>query len=220
MDGMVWAVALLAVGLVVMVLEVFVPSGGVLGFVSIVAIVAGVVTAFNEAGLLAGLSLLATAVVLVPFVLLAAFHWFPVTPLGRRVLPDPPEPEDVLPARGRREALRALVGRRGIVASELVPWGQVVVGDSRVEALSIEGPLGEGLIVTVVGIDGMGVTVRRAEEPPPAPAASRPPAPSVDPPPPGPESASGAVAAPAGESRLSRTLEEFDFSDLDSRPEA
>jgi len=213
MDGMLWAFALLAVGLVVMVLEVFVPSGGVLGFVSIVAVVAGIVTAFNEGGLLAGFSLLASAVVLVPVVLLAAFRWFPITPLGRRVLPDPPQPEDVLPDRGRREALRALVGRRGIVVSELVPWGEVAVGDSRVEAFSIEGPIGEGQVVTVVGIDGMGAAVRRAEgQRPTGEDPSRPQARSA--------AASGvpspAQVPPAGDSRLSRTLEEFDFDRLES----
>ena len=39
MNTLVWVVALLVLGLAVMVLEVFVPSGGILGFVSIVALI-------------------------------------------------------------------------------------------------------------------------------------------------------------------------------------
>ena len=45
MNSLFWTVILLAVGLLVMVLEVFVPSGGVLGLLSVVALGAGVVTA-------------------------------------------------------------------------------------------------------------------------------------------------------------------------------
>jgi membrane-bound ClpP family serine protease len=46
MSTLVWVVSLLVLGLGVMVLEVFVPSGGILGFVSILALVASVATAF------------------------------------------------------------------------------------------------------------------------------------------------------------------------------
>lgn len=213
MEGMVWAIALMIVGLVVMILEVFVPSGGVLGFVSIVAVIAAITTAFTQTGVLAGMALLASAVVLVPSVLLAAFRLFPVTPLGRRILPDPPTPEDVLPDRRRRETLRSLVGRRGVVVSELVPWGQVAVGEARIDAFSVEGPIGEGQVVTILGIEGLGAAVRRSDDSPntasgnadgkwPEDVSAR----ATD---------AGKESRPVGgDSRLSRTLEEFDFRDL------
>ena len=41
MSALVWVAALFLVGLGIIVLEVFVPSGGVLGFVSLAALVAG-----------------------------------------------------------------------------------------------------------------------------------------------------------------------------------
>ena len=77
--------------LLVMVLEVFIPSGGLLGFISIAAIVAAVATAFAEQGIGAGLLVLAETAVAVPATLAIAFHLFPATPLGRRILPTPPE---------------------------------------------------------------------------------------------------------------------------------
>ena len=58
MNALLWVASLLFVGLAVMVLEVFVPSGGVLGFISVVAIVAAVVTAFVEQGPAVGLAAL------------------------------------------------------------------------------------------------------------------------------------------------------------------
>ena len=87
MNPLLWVIALLAVGLIVMVLEVFVPSGGVLGFVSVAALLAAIATAFMELGPMAGMTVLAITVISVPAVLGLAFRWFPETPLGRRVLP-------------------------------------------------------------------------------------------------------------------------------------
>ena len=74
MSPLVWVVLLLALGLAVLVAEVFVPSGGVLGFVSVMAILAAVTTAFLELGAGAGLVVLAVVVVTVPVVLGFAFR--------------------------------------------------------------------------------------------------------------------------------------------------
>ena len=69
MTPLFWIVVLLAVGLLVMVLEVFVPSGGILGFVSVVAIIAAIVMAFVEQGPAVGMLVLTAAVFTVPGVL-------------------------------------------------------------------------------------------------------------------------------------------------------
>jgi hypothetical protein len=85
MNPLLWIALLLLVGLAMMVLEVFVPSGGVLGFLSVVAMIAAIVTAFVEQGATLGMAVLATTFVAVPAALGMAFRWFPQTPLGRRV---------------------------------------------------------------------------------------------------------------------------------------
>ena len=64
MNTLVWVVVLLLLGLAVMVLEVFVPSGGILGFVSVLALISAVATAFLEQGTTAGM--VALAVVVLP----------------------------------------------------------------------------------------------------------------------------------------------------------
>ena len=112
MSGLLWVVALAGLGLVVMVLEVFVPSGGVLGFLSLLAIVAAVATAFFELGVTAGVIVTGVVVVAVPAVLALAFRWFPETPLGRRVLPPPPDPLEMLPDAPTRLRLKELPAAR------------------------------------------------------------------------------------------------------------
>lgn len=163
MSAVVWVAALFLVGIGVIVLEVFVPSGGVLGFVSLAAIVASIATAFLELGAGAGTTMLALSVVIVPLILGLAFRWFPETALGRRVLPPPPEPDDVVPDVPRRKRARDLIGQRGRTTSDLLPWGTVDVGGETIDGVSEGGPIDAGADVVVVASQGGAVVVRRAE---------------------------------------------------------
>ena len=156
MNPLLWVIALLAVGLVVMVLEVFVPSGGVLGFVSVAALLAAIATAFMELGPVAGMTVLAITVISVPAVLGLAFRWFPETPLGRRVLPAPPDVAEMLPDAPHRRRTRDLIGQRGRAESDLLPWGSVAVAGDAWEAVSESGPISSGTAVEVVGVPGLG----------------------------------------------------------------
>jgi membrane protein implicated in regulation of membrane protease activity len=138
------------------------------------------------------------AFVAVPAVLAAAFRIFPETPLGRRVLPPPPQADDVQPGAERRRRLEALVGRRGRAAGELLPWGTVEVEGIACPAVSEAGPIASGVAVEVMGVDAAALVVRPVAT---GTGGSRP---------------SGSerpdrAAAEAG----SRTLEEFDFEGLE-----
>ncbi len=203
MNPLVWILLLVVVGLLLILLEVFIPSGGVLGLLAVLALGAGIVMAFVEQGLAVGMAVLSGSFLAVPVVLVLAFRWFPATPLGRRVLPPPPAPEDVLPDVDRRRRLRELVGRGGRTASELVPWGSVVIDGDVVDAVSEGGPLAAGLAVEVVGVEGRALVVRAAAVVPMAPDAAA--TPAAQPP--------DAAPEPSRPS-LSQVLEEFDFDEV------
>ncbi|MBT6055315.1 MAG: hypothetical protein HOK57_02805 [Planctomycetaceae bacterium] len=166
MSPLFWITGLLFVGLFVMVLEVFIPSGGLLGFVSIAAIVAAVATAFAEQGIGSGFLVLAITAVAVPATLAIAFHLFPSTPLGRRIMPSPPEPQDLVPAKKQRERLKEFVGRQGRAVTDLVPWGQVEVAEERIEAVSRAGVISSETRIEVVGTEGRAVVVRTMQSKP------------------------------------------------------
>lgn len=214
MNTLLWVAALILVGLGVLALEVFVPSGGLLGFVSLSALLAGVVTAFWSLGAVAGMTALAVVVFGVPAALMFALRWFPETAVGRRLLPPPPEPEDLVPAADRRRRARELVGHSGRTTTELVPWGLVEIDGIALDAMSDGGPIDAGVAVEVVAAQGAAVVVRVPEPTPrpgggPAPTAAAAPADTA-------QSAAAADAASAGPAPISRTLEEFDFDRLES----
>ena len=220
MSTLVWVVSLLVLGLGVMVLEVFVPSGGILGFVSILALLASVATAFLELGATAGMASLAVVVLAVPAVLSVAFRWFPETPLGRRVLPPAPESADVLPDPTRRQHARDLVGRTGLTVSELLPWGGVQIDGEVVDAVSEDGPIAAGVAIEVVGVQAAALIVRKPlttflERPLTRPLTRVVPPtgtiPSTGPLPPTGQSSPAEHAEGEPESILSPTLETFEF---------
>ena len=194
MTPLAWVAALVIVGLVALALEVFVPSGGVLGFLSVVALIAGVALAFIEQGPWFGMAVLAGTCLAVPAVLGLAFRVFPETPLGRRVLPPPPRAEEVVPDADRRAALRGLVGRRGRTTSDLLPWGGVEIDGVCRDAVSEGGPIARGAAVEVVGTQATALVVRGVMDFPARPA-----------PPTGP------TALPRD---LEEALESFDFDAL------
>jgi hypothetical protein len=145
---------------------------------------------------------------------------FPETPLGRRVMPPPPDAADLVPDADRRRRARGLVGRAGRVVSDLVPWGRVEIDGEPLDAVSEGGPIDAGVAVEVVAAQGTAVVVRASSAgPPPRPAAAaNPPASAAGPPASAPpeESARTEQADPAGPSALSGPLEDFDFDRLDA----
>ncbi len=197
MSPAIWIFLLVAVGLGMIMLEVFVPSGGVLGLLAAAALGTGIVTAFMELGAFAGVGVLAGVFVAVPIVLALAFRWFPLTPLGRRVLPPAPLPNEVVPDVEERDRLRSLVGRFGRATRELLPWGTIEIDSRRVDAVSDGGPIPDGTTVEVVGLQGRAVVVRAS---PTGQVGEIQPLPESPP----------ETAGP----RLSTVLEEFDFDEI------
>lgn len=209
MTPLVWILLLLVVGLSLILLEVFVPSGGVLGLLAVTALVVGIVMAFLEGGAATGMAVLGGSFVAVPAVLMLAFRWFPATPLGRRVLPPPPAPEEVLPDAADRLRLRGLVGRTARTTVDLVPWGSIEIDGERFDAMSEGGPIAAAAAVEVVGVEGRAVVVRDVPSPPNPIEPDGPAVPLV--------SDSSPQEPPP---RLSSVLEEFDFDALQPKEEA
>jgi membrane-bound ClpP family serine protease len=162
MDPWVWAVLLLVVAMCLVVIEVFVPSGGILAFLTVCAVIAAVVLAFQESAAV-GFSVLAAAVVGLPTVFLLGLKWLPETAMGRRVLLQPPTVEEVLPEDAHREALLAQVGCVGRARSKMLPSGIVEIGDRTYDAVG-ESAIEEGQRVRVIEVRGSRLIVEGLPE--------------------------------------------------------
>lgn len=165
MDPLVWSAALLLLGLALVMVEVFIPSGGVLGFLSISSLVASIILAFYHRGAEVGFLFLAITAVTVPTVLALAFRWWPHTPMGRRLLLEVPTSEEVLPDSPQRRTMRQLVGKIGTTKSLMMPSGAVLIDGQTIDALSEGVPIEAGQRVRVIEVRANRVLVRKADEP-------------------------------------------------------
>jgi membrane-bound ClpP family serine protease len=168
MDYLVWAGILLSIGLALAMLEVFVPSGGLLGFLSLMSLLAAVIMAFRH-GPWSGIGFLGAAVFAVPAGLILALQWWPKTPMGRRILLPLPTSDEVLPDSDRRRNLKSLVGKIGKAKSLMLPSGAVDVEGTTVDALSEGMAIEAGAWVKVVEVRGTRVVVRPTDHGPAPP---------------------------------------------------
>lgn len=159
-----WAVLLLMLGLGLVMLETFVPSGGILGFLSFTAILASIIVAFQESGPKVGAAFLVVACVAVPIVLSVAFRYLPQTPMGRRLLPSIPTTEEVMPDSAERRRLRELVGHVGRAKSMMLPSGAVLIEGQTIDAVSEGQPIEPNQPVRVIEVRGNLVVVRPVQE--------------------------------------------------------
>jgi membrane-bound ClpP family serine protease len=158
LDPIEWAMVLLALGCGFLVLEVFIPSGGLLSFFAFVSIVASMVMAFRR-DTTTGLSFMAVAVVAVPIVIALAFKLWPKTPMGRAFLGDLPSEEETR----LEDPRRALVGRVGVAQSKMLPSGAILVDGQLIDAVSQGLAIDPGEPVVVVEVRANRVMVRPAK---------------------------------------------------------
>jgi membrane-bound serine protease (ClpP class) len=157
-------VLLLVVGLALVFLEMFIPSAGVLGFLSAAMIVLSVVLAYYYYGPLVGTIFLAIGAIVTPIVIAVALRWYPHTTLGQLVMPLPPAPEEVLPLATVTGELQRLKGQVGKTLTPLLPGGSVKVEGKIYNAVSDGEPIEAASLVLVTSVDGTRIIVRHVEE--------------------------------------------------------
>ncbi len=144
-------------GLLLVLIEVFVPSGGVLGLLAALALIASMVLAFMEDFTL-GLSLLSATAVLVPVIVTYGLRVFPKTPIGRKLTARGFSFEDGR-AVDRRDA--ELLSLTGVVEADLRPAGMARIDGRRVDVVSRGEPIERGAPIVVVEVSGNRVIVAR-----------------------------------------------------------
>ena len=159
------AIVLLLLGLSLVILEVFFPSGGLLGFLATCAIVGSIVMGFRcEPRPIVGIALLLTALFGVPVALVLALNYLPKTAMGRKVLLMAPTSDEVLPDSPRKRHLKSLVGQVGWAKSKMLLSGVVVVAGKTIDAVSEGTAVEPGQAVRIIKVHGNRVVVRPLDE--------------------------------------------------------
>lgn len=159
LDPIAWSILLMLLGCALVVLEVFIPSGGILSIMSAAAFVASILIAFQRSPV-TGLVFVLTTVIAVPVALGLAFKYWPKTPIGKKFLGELPREEEVAPEDPRR----ALLGRVGVARSKMLPSGAVEVDGQMLDAVTQGQAVDPGQYVVVMEVGANRVVVRPAKE--------------------------------------------------------
>lgn len=162
----VFAILLLIAGIGILTAEVFIPSGGLLGVITFITLIVSLVFAYRAWGMshpnvfwaFCGVLLL-----LVPTALMGAFYVLPRTALGKRVLLEAPNAEELTPFMKETDRLTKLIGRFGKTVTTLNPGGLILLDGERLHVFS-EGMIVEpGRSVEVLEVRGTRLLVRPGE---------------------------------------------------------
>lgn len=164
MDPVLMSILLLLGGFVCLVLDFFLPTGGVLSCLAAIAIVAAIIIGFME-GTALGLILLLSTVVVLPLLFAGAIKFWPHTPLGKLILIQRPTSDDVLPDPIREHRLERLIGKHGTAKCDMLPGGAVTVDGGTYDAVSEGMPVEKRQLVAVVAVRNNRLVVRPIEQP-------------------------------------------------------
>ena len=168
-DGaLLWGFILGAAALGILLLELLVPSGGLLGLLCGVAII-GSITAFFRYDTTFGFVSLLGYAILTPFVIVFGFKLWIQSPLARRMVLGGPEghpdaegaPDSAEQARlARQTQLRELIGAEGVTITALRPVGVVKINGQRIDAMAESGILEADTPVVVADVYDNQIKVR------------------------------------------------------------
>ncbi len=159
-----WGFILIGVAILLVVVELFVPSGGVIAVVAAIAALAGVVSLFME-GTTWGFIGLSGVVIATPIVIIGGFKIWSSTKIGRVMLG-----EDAQAEIRRRKAeeqrqldeIRSLVGLEGEALTDLRPIGTVRIDGKRYDAQAELKFVDAGSRIVVTHADAFAIKVRPA----------------------------------------------------------
>ncbi|MBK7404863.1 MAG: hypothetical protein IPJ41_09580 [Phycisphaerales bacterium] len=154
---------LLAAAVLLVVAEVFIPSGGLLAISAGVATLAGVIVLF-QVDKTWGLVGVLTVLVMGPLAFGFAIKVWPNTPIGRQMLLGNISEEELANQRqaekAERDRRQALVGAEGEVIATLRPVGVVRIAGERYEALAETSMIEAGARVRVTAVHDNEIKVR------------------------------------------------------------
>jgi membrane-bound ClpP family serine protease len=158
---LVFAVFLYFACAVLIVAEVFVPSGGMISILALACLIGGVTIFFRHSPATGWLGL-AAAAVMIPSVLIIAYKVLPKTRFGRSVMLAPPQGQqgDAVPD---MNDLQKLLGATGVVLTPLRPVGTCDFSGRRLECVAESGYIGKGMKVKVISVQSTQLTVRMTE---------------------------------------------------------
>ena len=154
-----WTFLFFGLALIVAILEVFLPSGGLLAGLAMALLIASVFFAF-QVSIAFGSLYTFFICLLVPVFIWVALRLWPNTWIGRQILLAPEEDPALVPDE-EQQMLKQLVGKHGVAKSKMLLGGHIEIEGNRYSAVSDAEPIEPGEPIYVVRFEGTSIIVRK-----------------------------------------------------------
>ena len=148
--------------MLLLTVEVFLPTAGTVGILGFLVAVAAVIAAFLHS-VMYGSIFLFLIVVATPFLFSAAVRIWPHTPIGRMILIGDIKKENVMPKDSHYLRVADQIGKIGVAKTKMYPSGIVMIDDQKFDALTKGFPIEVGEAVKVVSVQGNRLQVQKYE---------------------------------------------------------
>jgi membrane-bound ClpP family serine protease len=157
------AIILYISAIVLALVDLYVPSAGMLVLLSLVAAVGSVMFGF-QGGTTSGMTMLTLVAGSIPVLGLVAIRIWPHTPVGRRIVLGLP-PEQPTTARDEQNMLAELIGHVLVSEYPLMPGGQITIDHRPYNALAETGYIDAGQRIEVTAVRHRNLIVRITDKP-------------------------------------------------------
>ena len=159
MHSIYWTFLCFGLAFVVAVMEIFLPSGGLLAVLAIGLLIASIVLSFDTS-LAFGCLYTFCVCLFIPIFLWAALRIWPNTWVGRQILLTPEEDPALVPDE-QQDFLKQLVGKHGLAKSKMLLGGLIEIEGVQYSAVSDVETIESGEPVCVLRIEGASIIVRK-----------------------------------------------------------
>ncbi len=150
---------LLGIGLLAVIIELFVPAGGLIGIAGGAAVITGIVLAFVHHSTTDGTIVLFTAIFTTPIIIGIALKIFPRTFVGKRLI----LVENQMPEEGYTsytpQNYEHLVGKTGSAYTALRPSGMVIIEDRKYSVVTPGNFIDKNKSIRVLRTEGSRIVV-------------------------------------------------------------
>jgi len=157
-DALTITIVLFAVGILLLVAEIFLPSHALMSIAGLALLVFGIARVFKQYGDAAGLLSLLATLIAVPTLAVVSIKYWHRTPLGRRI--SPPNPVVRKGEAFANDDLQDLIGRFGRAVTPLRPVGSCDFGGRKVECVAESSMIETETVVEAVALQGRTLIVR------------------------------------------------------------
>ena len=159
-DSLLLPVILQLVGVVVIIAEIILPSGGILSIAALGVFGYSLFIVFNEISMIIGFSFVAADLILIPVLVIVGLKSLARSPITLRNTLSRKEGVS-----SQSSKLESYVGRQGNALTDLRPAGIAVINDKRVDVVTRGEYLEKDSAIIVTAVTGNQIIVRKKDEP-------------------------------------------------------